>query len=76
MEKDAKGAIDLPGRLVFTDVAEYSLRDDLSGEPFGGVLVAMAKREEITEIYRRSVWTEMPESDCLRDTGKPPIPVR
>ena len=39
---------DLPGGLVFTDVAEYSLTDDLSGEPLDGQLVTIAKREEAT----------------------------
>ena len=44
VEKDVKGATDLPGRLAFTDVAEYSLTDDLSREPLDGALVTMAKR--------------------------------
>ena len=52
------------------------MTDDLSGEPLDGALVTMAKREEITEIYRRAVWSEAPVEDCIRDTGKPPIPVR
>ena len=75
-EKDNKGALNLPGRLVFTDVEEYSLWDDLSGESLDGSLVTVAKREEISEMYRRSVWTETLTEACIRDTGKPPIPVR
>ena len=39
-------------------------------------LVTEAKREEITEVYRRGVWEEHPVEDYIRDTGKPPIPVR
>ena len=66
----------LPNGLVFTDVEEYSLTDDLSGEALDGHLVTLAKREEITEVYRRTVWTEAPVEDCFRDTGKPPTPVR
>ena len=62
--------------LVFTDLAEYSLVDDLTGEALDGHLVTMAKHEELTEVYRRSVWSEAPVGDCIRDTGKPPIPVR
>jgi len=58
-------APDLPGGLVFTDVAEYCLTDDLSGEPLDGQLVTLAKREEVTEVYRRSVWTEAPHADCF-----------
>ena len=69
-------AAELPGGLVFTDIAEYSLTDDLSGEALDGQLVTIAKREEATEKYRREVWTEKPVADCLRDIGKPPIPVR
>ena len=68
--------VNLPNGLVFTDLAEYSLVDDLSGEALDGHLVTLAKHEEITEIYRRSVWTEALVGDCIRDTGKPSIPVR
>ena len=35
-------AVDLPGGLVFTDIAEYSLTDNLSGEALDGPLVTMA----------------------------------
>ena len=69
-------AADVPGPLVFTNAPEYSLLDDLSGEPLPAPLVTVAKREEITETYRRAVWSEKLVEDCLRDTGKPPIPVR
>ena len=68
--------VNLPNGLVFTDLAEYSLVDDLSGEALDGRLVTLAKHEEITEVYRRSVWTESPVEDCIRDTGNSPIPVR
>ena len=67
---------ELPNELVFTNVEEYCLIDDLSEEALDGHLVTLAKHEEITEVYRRSVWTEKPVADCFRDTGKPPIPVR
>ena len=69
-------ATELPGGLAFTDIAEYSLVDDLTGEPLDATAVTIAEREEVTEMYRRTVWTEAPTSDCFRDTGKPPIPVR
>ena len=68
--------VSLPNGLVFTDLAEYSLVDDLSGEALDGYLVTLPKHEEITDVYRRSVWTEAPVENCIRDTGKPPIPVR
>ena len=67
---------DFPRPLVFTNVLEYSVVDDLSGEPLAPPLVTLAKREEVTEMYRREVWVERSVEDCLRDTGKPPIPVR
>ena len=38
-------------------------------------LVSLAKRDELTEMYRESVWTEIPTSSCTSSTGKPPIPV-
>ena len=50
--------------------------DDLIGKALDGALVTGAKREEAIELYRRKFWLEKPVSDCVRDTGKPPIPVR
>ena len=67
---------DLPGGLVFTNVPEYSLVDDLSGEPLTSPLVTLAKREEVTDMHRREVWREKPIENCVRDTGKPLTPVR
>jgi len=65
-----------PGNLVFTNVPEYSVVDNLTGEDPPASLVTIAKREEITEMYRRAVWKEELVEDCYRDIGKPPIPVR
>ena len=48
--KDKGDGIPLPNGLVFTDLAEYSLVNDLSGEALDGHLVTMAKHEEITEV--------------------------
>ena len=48
--EDGRGRAPLPNGLVFTDLAEYSLVDDLSGEALDGHLVTMAKHEEITEV--------------------------
>ena len=53
-------ALDPPGKLVFTNVPEYSVIDDLTGEELPASLVTAAKREEITEMYRRTVWKERP----------------
>ena len=49
---------DPPGKLVFTNIPEYSLFADLSGEALPAPLVTIAKREEISEMYRRIVWLE------------------
>ena len=70
------GSVSLPNDLVFQDIPERNVVGDLSGKLLEGVQVTAAKHEEITEIYRRQVWVERPTSDCFRDTGKLPIPVR
>ena len=69
-------AVDPPGKLVFTNISEYSLVDDLSGEALPAPLVTLAKREEISEMYRRQGWVEKTIEECMKETGKPPIPVR
>ena len=47
--------IDLPGDLVFRDIPEYSLTDDLSGTPLDATVVTAAKHEEVKEMHRRAV---------------------
>ena len=56
---------------MFTNVPEYSLVDDLSGEPLPSPLGTLAKREEVTEMYRREVWRGKSIKDCFRDAEKP-----
>ena len=36
----------------------------------------IAKKEELSEMYHRSVWTEVAADEAVQSTGKPPIPVR
>ena len=67
---------ELPGDLVSRVIAESNLVGDLSGKTLVPKLVTAAKREEITEVYRRGVWKERPVEECYEKTGKPPIPVR
>ena len=67
---------ELPSDVVFHDIVETNIKDDLSGDALVFELCTEAKRKEITEVYRRGVWQERPVEDCFRDTGKPPIPVR
>ena len=68
--------VEFPGDLVFTDIVEYSLTDNLTNEPLDGPLVVVAKREEVTEIYRRKVWAEALVEECIKLIGKPPFFVR
>ena len=53
---DDKGS---PGDLVFQDVQESNAVDDLSGKLLVPELIAGAKREELTDIYRRQVCVEV-----------------
>ena len=62
-----------PEHLVFQDMWETNSTDDLTGKSLVPELVSGAKREEITEIYRRGVWLEQPVEDCFREAGKPPV---
>ena len=64
------------GELLFHEETDFYPVDDLSGEPLDPTLTTSAKCEEITEMYRRSVWLERWVEDCDRDTGTPPMPVR
>ena len=48
--------------------------DDLSGSYLPEELVTKAKREELAEMQRRSVWTKVPIEDCWKATGRNPIP--
>ena len=41
------------GELVFHEETDFYPVDDLSGEPLDQTLTASAKREEVTEMYRR-----------------------
>ena len=61
---------------TFAEWEEGRVVDDLTGEVLLGDLVKLAKREEITEMYRRSVWSETSSAECIEVTGKPPVPVR
>ena len=61
---------------TFVDWGGKFVVDDLTGEILPSSLVEMAKREELTEMYRRSVWTEVAISDCKSIAGRPLIPVR
>lgn len=66
----------MPGDLIFHDIPEKNTLDDLTGKPLEVTQVTAVKHEELTEMYRRQIWVERSTSDCLRDTGKSPIPVR
>ena len=61
---------------TFTEWSDEGLFDDLTGEILPADLVKAAKKEELSEMYRRSVWTEVSVADSMEATGRPPIPVR
>ena len=70
------GVASIPGDLIFQDILERNVTDDLTGKLLEAVRVTSAKHEELTEMYRRQVWVEKSVDECFQDTGKPPIPVR
>ena len=52
------GVASIPGDLVFQDIPERNIADDLAGKPLEAVRATSAKHEELTEMYRRQVWVE------------------
>ena len=46
------------GDLVFHEECDFYPVDGLIGESLDPELTTTAKREEITEMYRRAVWLE------------------
>ena len=50
--------------------------DELTGEALSPKLVRAAKDDELSEVYRRKVWDEVDEDECLRETAAKPIPTR
>ena len=63
------GGSALPGDLIFHDIPERNITDDLSGKPLEVVQVTSAKHEELTEMYRRQVWVERSTEECLQKRG-------
>ena len=70
------GVAPIPGDLVFQNIPERNVVDDLTGKPLEAVRVTSAKHEALTEMYRRQVCLEKSVDECFHDTGRPPIPVR
>lgn len=50
--------------------------DDNAGGALDPNLVRAARAEGLSEFYRRGVWDEVTTSDCLLQTGQPPITAR
>lgn len=50
--------------------------DDLIGGWLPADLVRQAKVEELTDMYRRGIWTEVPTTSCYIETKAGPISVR
>ena len=47
---ETEGNVKMPNGLIFQDLYEYSLVDDLTGKPLDPSLVTIAKQEEIMEM--------------------------
>ena len=62
--------------LELVDWEDKDVFGDLTGASLPSSLDKLAKKEELSEMYRRSVWTEVPISQSVDSIGKPPIPVR
>ena len=58
------------GELVFQKEWGFYPKDDLTGKPLDHELVTGAKREELTEMYRRQVWVERYIEDCIKGYGQ------
>lgn len=65
-----------PNDLVFHDTGGEDVLDDLTGAWLPANLVRQAKLEELSEMYRRGVWTETPKTMCVSRIGSQPITVR
>lgn len=64
---------------ILPSIVEWKENDvigDLIGEELLADLVRQAKSEELSEMYRRPVWTEVPVYESIEKTGRPPILVR
>ena len=54
--------------LKWNEWAERDIVDDLTGELLPPDLVSKAKVEELLEVYRRGVWTEVSVDECWNNT--------
>ena len=50
--------------------------DDTNGKELRADLVKEARAEEISEVRKMGVWRKVPRSECLAETGRPPIKLR
>ena len=58
------------------DKEQWRYWDDVSGKELDGELVRAARTEEIETVRRMKVWTKVPKSQCLAETGRQPIGTR
>ena len=50
--------------------------DDVSGKEFDFVKVKVARQEEVEYVREKQFYTKVPVSECMKETGEPPISVR
>lgn len=61
-----------PGRVQ----TNWVMWDDVSGRELRSDLVQAARKEELEVVRNMKVWTKVPRSQCLADTGRQPIGTR
>ena len=55
---------------------DWKFWDDVSGKELDSELVRAARKEEIDVVRKMGVWTKVPKSQCLAETGKQPVGTR
>ena len=55
---------------------DWKFWDDVSGKELGSELVKAARKEEIDVVRKMAVWTKVPKSQCLAETGRQPVGTR
>ena len=65
-----------PEHWTQADCRRGEFWDDITGEPLDPEQVAKARAEEMVEFRKHGVYVKAPVSQCVHETGKPPIAVR
>ena len=74
--REEVSAIDINELWGEEQVDDGQCGDDVSGKVLDPALTKAARAEEMQEAVRMGVWTQVDMSECVRVTGKKPIPTR